>query len=139
MRFLGLDIGTVRIGLALSDETGLIASPLGTVSAAQPFENIATELADICSENNVTVLVVGLPLSMSGQSRGATARLCKAMGKRLGETLNLKTVFVDERFTTAQADRVLISGNVNRKKRKQTVDKVAAAIMLQNFLDERCL
>ena len=137
MRFLGLDIGEVRIGVALSDESGTIASPLTTVSAKQPYDAVATEFRQICEENEVRALVVGLPFSMSGGTGGTSARAAKTLGRKLARTLGLKVAFCDERFTTALADRALLEADVNRKKRKTVVDKVAAALMLQTFLDGR--
>ena len=137
MRFLGLDIGEVRIGVALSDESGTIASPLTTVAAKQPYDAIAAEFRAICEENEVRALVVGLPFSMSGGAGGTSARAAKTLGRKLAQTLGLKVAFADERFTTALADRALLEADVNRKKRKTVVDKVAAALMLQTFLDGR--
>jgi putative Holliday junction resolvase len=137
MRFLGLDIGTVRIGAALSDETGLIASPLTMIKAKQPFEALVKSLSQICEENEVGMLVVGMPLSMDGGGRGDSARMAKSMGKRLGEALKLKVAFVDERFTSIVAEQALLSSDMKRSKRKENIDKVAAAIMLQTFLDMR--
>lgn len=137
MRFLGLDIGTVRIGVALSDDTGTIASPLTMISAKQSPLQIRAAVQQICEECEVEMLVVGLPLSMGGQGGGTSARLSKKLGKELGEALGMPVAFVDERFTTAQADRALIGANVDRKKRKTVVDKIAAAIILQAFLDAR--
>jgi putative Holliday junction resolvase len=137
MRFLGLDIGTVRIGAALSDDSGTIASPLATISATQPETAIQAEVQRICEEHEVEMLVVGLPLSMGGQGGGRSARKSKKLGRSLGEALGLPVAFADERFTTVQAVRVLIDANVDRKKRKTVVDKVAAAVMLQAFLDKR--
>jgi len=137
MRFLGLDIGTVRIGAALSDDSGTIATPFAVISATQPQAQLAAEVRRICEENEVDMLVVGLPLSIGGQAGGRTARLSKKLGRALGEASGLPVAFADERFTTAQADRALIGANVDRKQRKSVVDKVAAAIMLQAFLDAR--
>ncbi len=135
MRYLGLDIGTVRIGVALSDETGLIASPLTAIAAKQPFEALAKALSQICEENEVGMLVVGMPLSMNGGARGTSARMAKSLGKRLGETLGLKVTFVDERFTSTLAEQALLQGNMRRAHRRQNIDKVAAAVLLQGFLD----
>ena len=135
MRCLGLDIGTVRIGVALSDETGTIASPLTMLRAEQPFEQLSETVRELCEANDVELLVVGLPLSMSGAAGGKSARLARKLGKALGAALALDVRFADERFTTAVADRALIGANVDRRKRKTLVDKVAAAVMLQTFLD----
>ncbi len=137
MRYLGLDIGTVRIGVALSDESGTIASPLVSLSAKQGLGALLGEMRKICEENDVGGLVVGLPLSLTGDDRGESARLARTMGEKLGESLELEVSYVDERFTTAQADRLLVTANVRRSKRKTVVDKVAASLLLQSFLDTR--
>lgn len=134
---MGLDIGTVRIGVALSDDSGTIASPLTVIPAEQPFEAVRDEVARICEEHEANRLVVGLPLSMSGEGGGVSARAAKKMGKKLGEALGIRVAFIDERFTSVQADRALLGANMGRRKRKGVIDKVAAAILLQAYLDAR--
>lgn len=137
MRYLGLDIGTVRVGVALSDESGTIASPMTAVSAKAGFARMAAELKRICEEHDVGALVVGMPLSLSGHDRGESARLARRLGDQLSETLHIEVFYVDERFTTAQADRMLVGANVRRRARKNVVDKIAASLLLQSFLDSR--
>jgi putative Holliday junction resolvase len=137
MRFLGLDIGTVKIGVALSDESGTIASPLVVLSAREGFSALLAEIERICSENDVGALVVGLPLSLGGGARGESARLARTLGDRLSAALGIDVTYVDERFTTAAADRALVTAEVKRQKRRAVVDKVAAALLLQAHLDAR--
>jgi putative holliday junction resolvase len=137
MRFLGLDIGTVKIGVALSDESGTIASPLTVLSARQGFPALLSELERICTENEVGELVVGLPLSLGGGARGESARTARTLGDRLAHALGMDVTYIDERFTTAEADRMLVTADVKRQKRKAVVDKIAAALLLQAHLDAR--
>lgn len=133
MRILALDVGTRRIGVAISDESALIAQPLNYIDVKSI--NPVNEIARLCRENRVKRVIVGLPLSMSGGDRGTSSRRAKALGKVLEEKVGLEVVYFDERFTTTQADRALIEGNVSRQKRREVVDKVAAALILQAYLD----
>jgi putative Holliday junction resolvase len=135
MRILGLDVGSVRVGVALSDEDGIIASPLDVIEAEAG--EVVAAIGALCNAHGVQQVVVGLPLSMSGGERGDSARRAKALGKALAERLDVDIVFRDERFSTAAADRSLIGGNVRRAHRKDVVDKVAAALILQGYLDEQ--
>lgn len=135
MRIIGLDVGHRRIGVALSDETGLIAQPLETVEV-RDIESALEALAKLCSLHEVEKIVVGMPLSLSGGDRGSSARLARAVAKRLAGRTALPVVFVDERFSSTQAQRVLLEGNASRRKRKGAVDKMAAAIILQTYLDQ---
>lgn len=137
MRTLGVDAGTARIGLALSDETGTIASPYGFVSTRIGFDGIIREIRAVCDAHQVGAIVMGMPLSMSGEARGESARLARKLGQALEGALDIEVVYVDERFSTTQAERALVGANVRRKKRKQVVDKVAAALILQGYLDGR--
>jgi putative Holliday junction resolvase len=134
MRILGLDVGTERIGVALSDELGLTAQPLETVPAGRgndPLERIV----EICEEQGVERIVVGLPLALSGGDRGEGSRRARSIGDQLGERLGAEVVYWDERFTTAEAERVLVAAGVRRSKRRQVVDKLAASLILQGYLD----
>lgn len=135
MRVMGLDVGTRRIGVALSDELGITAGPHSVIPAgpADPVKAIAR----LIEQNDVEVVVVGLPLSMDGGDRGSSSRKARALGDRLGQEVDAEIIFVDERFTTAQAQRVLIEADVRRKDRKAVVDKIAAALILQGYLDGR--
>ena len=131
-RILGLDIGDRRIGLALSDETELIASPhsvyqrIGWGPDSLYFLSIAQEL-------NVAYIVAGLPLNMDG-SMGPQAQKARDFCVQL-EQKGLKVEYIDERLTTKSAEMALIEGGMRRQDRKDTVDKVAAALILQSYLD----
>ena len=137
MRSLGLDIGKTRIGVALSDETGTIASPFTTLDARESTLVLRKKIGEICEENDVSCIVIGLPLSMSGGDRGESARMAKAFGNGLEETMDITVVYMDERFSTTQAERALVDADVSRRRRKTVVDKVAAALILQAFLDSK--
>ena len=131
-RLLGLDIGDRRIGLALSDETELIASPhsvyqrIGWGPDSLYFLSLAQEL-------NVAYIVAGLPLNMDG-SMGSQAQKARDFCAQL-ERKGLKVEYIDERLTTKSAEMALIEGGMRRQDRKDTVDKVAAALILQSYLD----
>lgn len=131
-RILGLDIGDRRIGLALSDETELIASPhsvyqrIGWGPDSLYFLSLAQEL-------NVAYIVAGLPLNMDG-SMGSQAQKAQDFCAQL-EQKGLKVEYIDERLTTKSAEMALIEGGMRRQDRKDTVDKVAAALILQSYLD----
>ena len=135
MRVLALDVGSVRIGVAVSDETGIIAQPLKYIDMAggegSPLHDIKALIADY----DVKTVVVGLPLSMSGGSRGLSSRRALALGAAIEKKIGCNVVYFDERFSTAAARRLLIEDNVRRNKRKQVVDKLAAAVILQGYLD----
>lgn len=131
MRALGLDVGARRIGVALSDELGLLAGPLTTVSARGP---VFAELARIATTSNVELLVIGLPRSLSG-AEGPQARTVRAFADRLRPYIRVPIDFWDERYTTAEAERLLIERRLSREERRRRVDAAAAAIMLQDYLE----
>ena len=133
MRILALDHGTRRIGVAVSDEMRTIASPLEYIPA-EPFVDFLARLKDILREKEVTHVVVGMPRNMDG-SYGPAALKVREFVAALREALTVPISTLDERLTTTQAQKVLIQGNVRRDKRKEKVDKTAAAILLQTYLD----
>lgn len=130
---MGIDPGTARIGVALSDESGLIARPFETVAAGNGRGPVEA-LRRIAEENGVTRIVVGLPLSMAGGEQPSTVE-ARRLAAAIQAATGLEVVVWDERLTTAQAERVLIEANVRRGKRRGIIDKVAAAVMLQSYLD----
>lgn len=133
VRILALDYGTKRIGVAISDELKIIAQPLEYVPA-EPFAEFLARLAEIIRNKEVEAVVVGLPRNMDGTYGPAAAKVREFVAAlRPNVTTPIHTW--DERLTTAQAQRVLIEGGVRRRDRKQTVDKTAAAILLQSYLD----
>lgn len=133
MRILALDHGTKRIGLAVSDDLGMIALPLEYVPA-EPFEQFLTRLREIIAEKNVEMLLVGMPRNMDG-TYGPAAEKVREFVMGLKEKVALPIKTWDERLTSAQANRFLIQANVRRDKRKEKVDQTAAAILLQSYLD----
>ncbi len=133
MRILGIDHGTKRIGLAISDELGVIAQPLEFV-LAEPFDKFLTRLKEIIREKEVELLLVGMPRNMDG-SYGPAALKVQEFVAVLGDTVGIPIKVWDERLTSAQANRFLIQAGVRRDNRKQKVDKTAAAILLQSYLD----
>jgi len=133
MRVLGIDPGARRIGLALSDPEGRFALPLEAVQARgveQTVQRLAAEAVRLSAER----LVVGLPLRMDG-SEGESARLARKLGERLHAATGLPVVLWDERLTTRAAERALAEAGARGARRKQAVDSVAAALLLQSYLD----
>ncbi|MBE7501361.1 MAG: Holliday junction resolvase RuvX [Verrucomicrobiales bacterium] len=135
MRVLALDHGTVRIGVAISDELGMIASPLEFIPA-EPFAAFLDRLKALLREKQVELIIVGLPRNMDG-SYGPAALQVQQFVAVLKETLTVPIQTWDERLTSAQANRFLVEGNVRRDQRKEKVDKLAAALLLQSWLDHR--
>jgi putative Holliday junction resolvase len=135
MRIMGVDVGSKRIGLALSDELGLTAQPLTAVESVGGPATAAGRIAELCAEHEVGRVVVGLPLALDGGDRGESSRRARALGRALEDRGGVEVIYWDERFTTAEAERVLVSAGVRRDKRRRVVDKVAAALILQGYLD----
>lgn len=133
-RALGLDPGKRRIGVAVSDPSRTIASPLRFIDTK--VADVEQLLRDICAEYEVTVVVVGLPLNLDG-SEGASAKAARDLAEVVHEATGLEVQLQDERFTSVTAEAALIEGGVTRKSRKEKRDQVAAAVMLQSFLDTR--
>lgn len=133
MRILALDHGTVRIGVAISDELKMIAQPLEFIPA-EPFDEFIERLKEIISEKPVELIIVGMPRNMNGSYGPATEKV-QAFIEKLKGAIPTPIKTLDERLTSAQANRLLIQADVRRDKRKQSVDKMAAAILLQSHLD----
>src|SRR5262245_13059781 len=133
MRILALDHGTRRIGVAVSDELKMIASPLEYI-AAEPFADFLTRLKEILREKEVELVIIGMPRNMDG-SYGPAALKVQEFIAVLKDAITIPIKPLDERLTTVQAQRFLIQGNVRRDKRKEKVDKTAAALLLQGYLD----
>ena len=133
MRILALDHGTKRIGVAVSDELKMIAQPLEYIEA-EPFADFLERLKQILQEKEVELLLVGMPRNMDG-SYGPAALKVRDFVAALNRAITVPIKTWDERLTSVQANRFLIEGNVRRDKRKEKVDKTAAAILLQSYLD----
>jgi putative Holliday junction resolvase len=130
-KLLGLDIGERRVGVAVSDDTGVIASPLRIVDVVREGTGA---LAALASEQRVEGVVVGLPTSMSGQD-GYQAREVRAAAAELAQMIDVPILFWDERLTSAIADRMLERSGVRQRDRRGKLDAIAAAVMLQSYLD----
>jgi len=137
-RILGVDLGSRRIGLALSDPLGITASPLRVLERGAAHAVDHRVIVDIAREVEAGCIVVGLPRALSGK-RGPAERatLVEVEELRVVAGPDLPVETHDERFTTVIAQKVLIDADVRRKERKQVVDKVAAAVMLQGYLEAR--
>ena len=136
LRALGLDVGARRIGVALCDELGLLAAPLTTVPVRGRPGRELEQLARIAREREVKVVVVGLPTSLNGQE-GPQAKAIRAFAERMAPLLSVPIDFWDERFTTTEAERLLIDRRLKREERRARIDAAAAAIMLQSYLDAK--
>ena len=133
MRILALDHGTVRIGVALSDELKMIATPLEFIPA-EPAAEVLTRLQNLVREKEVETIIVGMPRNMDG-SFGPAAEKVRVFIATLKTAVTIPIKTWDERLTSTQANRMLIAGGVRREKRKEKVDGMAAAILLQSYLD----
>jgi putative Holliday junction resolvase len=136
IRALGIDPGTKRIGIAVSDTSGTIASPLMVLQRSKSKAHDLSELARIARVEAADVIVIGLPLNMDGSS-GPAAKAATAEARRLATLVDVPVELHDERLTTVSADRSMMEAGLNAIERRQRVDKVAAAIMLQSWLDKR--
>lgn len=134
MRCLGLDLGTRTLGIAISDKTNFIASPLKTIRwDGEDYNLLFVELDNIIKDNNITDLVLGLPKNMNNTLGFASERSMKfkeALEKRYGMSVTL----IDERLSTVEAENYLISADMSRKKRKKVIDGVAASLILDTYL-----
>lgn len=131
-RVLGLDLGDARIGVAISDDGRRMAVPLGTVRTGAPQDLKA--IADLLAEHGVTLVVVGHPLLMSGEA-GERAHLAERFAEALRAILPVEVLLQDERLSTAEADRALREAGLSGRERRRTVDRSAATVILQAWLD----
>ncbi|HEX6851481.1 MAG TPA: Holliday junction resolvase RuvX [Candidatus Polarisedimenticolaceae bacterium] len=132
-RRLALDLGDRRIGLALSDPTGVLASPHGLIER-RSWRRDVEAVAAIVREHEVVEVVVGWPRTLSGDV-GERAQLAEEFAQRLRTRLGVPVVLWDERLTTVEAQRTLIAGGVRRERRRQVVDAMAASLILQGYLE----
>jgi putative holliday junction resolvase len=132
-RILAVDYGEKRIGLAVSDELGITASPLMTLVSRSDDETVR-QIAQLASKLRVTQIVVGLPRRTDAQE-GEMERKVKAFAEKLRQAVSVPVVLFDERFTTRIAEQVLLEADLSRRKRKQIRDRLAAVILLQSFLE----
>ena len=136
VRALGIDLGSKRIGIAVSDISGTIASALTTVHRSSSRRHDHAAIAKLVRDEEATVLVVGLPLSLDGTT-GPAAKAATIEAKQLASVVGVPVQMYDERFTTVTAERGMMEAGLNAQARRKVVDKVAAAVMLQAWLDHR--
>lgn len=135
MRILGLDVGTKRTGVAVSDELLYTAQGLESIECGTSAQDLA-RIADLAEKYAVAEIVVGLPLNMNGTESAKTAEVRAFIG-RLSALVRVPVKAWDERLTSVQADRALLEANMSRRKRRALSDKVAAQLILQGYLDAR--
>ena len=134
MRKVAVDLGDVRIGLASSDIMGIIAS--GSETYYRKGGDVDVDyVAQFAKNQQADTIVIGLPINMDG-TEGERAQISRDFGDKLKDKTDCQIVFVDERLTSKSAERLLISADMRREKRKNVIDKVAAAIILQSYLDK---
>jgi putative Holliday junction resolvase len=133
MKVLGLDIGEKRIGIAISDALGYTAQGMQVLNRSG-LEDDLTVLRELIKETETTEVVVGLPKNMDG-SLGESAQKVLSFAKKMEESLSIPVILRDERWTTAEATRLLVEADLSRGKRRKVVDKLAAVLILQGYLD----
>jgi putative Holliday junction resolvase len=135
MKILGLDLGSKTLGVAISDSLEIIANPIGTYKIITNDLQDALECVKIlASEHSVAKVVLGLPKNMNG-TIGFQAEYCLEFKKLLEDELHLEVIMIDERLTSKMANQVMLKADLSRNKRKSNVDKLAASIILQTYLD----
>jgi putative holliday junction resolvase len=132
---LGLDVGSKRIGVAGCDGLGLIATGITTIWRSS-FQNDIAQLAQIILDREVTILVLGLPYTMDGNI-GSQAKQVQKFGRRVAAVIELPIEYVDERLTSYAAEQMMIAANISVSQNKATIDRIAAAVILQQWLDDR--
>ena len=136
MRYLGLDLGSRTLGIAVSDPSGIIASNYQVIRHQEEYDELIFKVKEIVEELKIEGIVLGFPKNMNN-TIGPKGELSLSFQKKLEEEIGIPVYLQDERLTTKTATDILIKGNVSRKGRKKLVDGVAAQIILQSFLDRR--
>lgn len=136
MRYLGLDLGTRTLGLALSDPLGMIATSYKILRHNEDYDSLISMLKEEVEKNQIQAFVLGFPKNMNN-SVGERGEIALAFQKKLEEEFALPVYMQDERLTTRQAESILISNDTSRKKRKKVIDSLAATIILQSYLDRK--
>ena len=136
MRYLGLDLGSRTLGVAVSDKTGVIASSYKVIRHNEEYDRLVNDVLNLVKELDIEAIVLGFPKNMNG-TVGFKGELSIDFKDRLESLVSIPVILQDERLTTKSATDMLIEGNLSRKKRKQVVDAVAATIILQSYLDRR--
>lgn len=138
MRIMGLDLGDKRIGVALSDPMGWTAQGLEVIASKGSSEADIKKIKEVARQYEVERVIVSLPRNMNG-SPGPRAEKARVFAGRLAKALELPVEMWDERLTTVAAERVLIEADMSRARRRQVIDKMAAALILQNYLDTQAV
>ncbi|MFX3616002.1 MAG: Holliday junction resolvase RuvX [Sporolactobacillus sp.] len=139
MRIMGLDFGSVTVGVAISDPLGLTAQGVETIRYVQHQKNLLfARILELIEQKEVGLIVVGLPKDLIG-SESERAEASRGFAKSLRKKCGLPVDLWDERLTTMAAERILIAADVSRKKRKKVIDKEAAVLILQSYLDKKRL
>ncbi len=136
MKYLGLDLGSRTLGIAVSDATGTIASTYKTIRHEEEYDRLLNEVKQIVEELNIGAIVLGFPKNMNN-TIGPKGQLSLEFKEKLEKLVSIPVYLQDERLTTKSATDMLIMGNVSRKNRKKVVDSVAATIILQSYLDRK--
>ncbi len=134
MRALGLDLGSKRVGVAVSDSRGSVATPIEVIKRVGDRKREHQKIADLVDEWEAEIVVVGMPFSLDG-TMGPAAKLCLSESKALGDALTVPVVTYDERLTTVTAERSLKEQDMNAADRRRVIDMVAASVILQSWLD----
>lgn len=137
MRAMGLDVGSVTVGIALSDPLKMIASSYKVIRYEEENDALFQEIVKIAIENEVDTIVVGMPYLLN-KDESESCQRSKRFIQKLQSFVAMPILAIDERFTTTSAQKALLTFDVKRKKRREVVDKVAAALILQNYLDTKC-
>lgn len=132
-RILGLDVGTKRIGLALSDPLGFSAQPLTTINRESKKKDMAA-IEAILLEYDIKKVIVGMPKNMNG-TIGPSGEMAMLVGEKIKNKFKIQVIYVDERLSSVSAERTLIQADVKRQDRKKMIDKIAASYILQTYLD----
>lgn len=137
MRYLGLDLGSKTLGVALSDTTNTIASSLKTIFFKEnDYNSLIEPIRELINEYDISKIVLGLPKNMNN-TLGPRAELSYSFKKLLENNLNIEVILEDERLTTVISNNIMIKADMSRKKRKKKVDSIAASLILQSYLDRR--
>ncbi|NLM63267.1 MAG: Holliday junction resolvase RuvX [Mollicutes bacterium] len=136
MRFLGLDLGTKTLGIAISDVTNTLATPMTTwIFEEGNYGSLLPKLKQLVSDENIGIIVLGLPKNMNN-TLGSRAEETIKFKENLEKYVNIKVVLQDERLSTIEAENYMLEADLSRKKRKKKIDGLAAAIILQTYLDK---
>ena len=136
MKYLGLDLGSRTLGVAVSDKTGLIATTYRTYRHNEEYDKLLDIVKELVDELEIEAIVLGFPKNMNN-SIGERGEIALKFKEKLESAFNLPVYMQDERLTTRQAENLLISNDTSRKKRKKVIDSLAATIILQSYLDRR--